>query len=550
MHVGFGEHLANNASTMMSAGSQRTHLSAAKALEARVWELIRADDRRQALQRCAQLNRDHPDYASGWHTTSHLALKLNNPAVALTAIEKALVLEPEHTSWLLQRGQCLARLSRSDELLPLIEILACRDLKGVYQCSTLAMLMTQVGQREQALTLYQRALALDPDEPKHYYNLATLQRSLGNVSAAELNLDRVIALNPYDYEAYKIRSELRRQSNEANHVDELEQLLKGGIHEARGEVQICFALAKELEDLAQHARSFSYLGRGAKLRRSKMRYDIARDIDTMANITETFHSEHASTATPGSDNTEAIFVLGLPRTGTTLVERVLSSHSEVFAAGELNNFAIQLTKAAQKSGLSPDADRDALVRATASLNYCSLGDAYIESTRPFTGHTARFIDKMPLNYLYLGLISYALPRAKIISLRRHPLDTCYAIYKQLFVDAYPFSYDLEELGQYYLAYHQLMDHWHSVLPGVVHTVQYETLVQNFEHEARELLAFCGLEWQPQCLEYYNNKSASVTASTVQVRQPVYQSSVGKWQPYREQLTPLIRILENAGIDAS
>ncbi|EED34782.1 sulfotransferase [Luminiphilus syltensis NOR5-1B] len=470
--------------------------------------------------------------------------------MALTAIDKALELEPDHTAWLLQRAQCFARLNRSDELIPLIDVLASRVLRGIYQYSTLALLMTQVGQREQALTLYQRAVELDPGEAKHYYNLATLQRSLGDVSAAEHNLDRAVALNPEDYEAYKIRSELRRQTDTDNHVDELEHVLERGIRETRGEVQVCFALAKELEDLSEYERSFQYLNRGATLKRRNMRYDINRDIDTMVSITEIFNAERASSATTGSDNTEAIFVLGLPRTGTTLVERVLSSHSEVFAAGELNNFALQMTKAAQQAGLSSGGDRDALVRAAASLDFRKLGDAYIESTRPFTGHTPRFIDKMPLNYLYLGLIKLALPNAKIISLRRHPLDTCYAIYKQLFVDAYPFSYDLEELGHYYLAYHQLMSHWDSVYPGAVHSVQYETLVDNFEHESRELLAFCGLDWQQQCLEFYNNKSASVTASTVQIRQPVYQSSVGKWRLYREQLAPLVRIFEDAGIDVS
>ncbi|MGI9247933.1 MAG: sulfotransferase family protein, partial [Woeseiaceae bacterium] len=156
-------------------------------------------------------------------------------------------------------------------------------------------------------------------------------------------------------------------------------------------------------------------------------------------------------------------------------------------------------------------------------------------------------DKLPLNYLYAGLIHLALPNAKIINLKRHPLDTCYAIYKQLFLDAYPFSYDLKELGQYYVAYHQLMEHWHTVLPGVVYTIEYEKLVSDFENETRKLLDHCDLDWQSECLRFYENREASTTASTVQVRQPVYQSSVGRWRNYEKQLQPVVDILADAGL---
>jgi hypothetical protein len=165
-----------------------------------------------------------------------------------------------------------------------------------------------------------------------------------------------------------------------------------------------------------------------------------------------------------------------------------------------------------------------------------------------SGKTPRFIDKMPLNFLYAGLIHRALPGAKIVHLQRHPLDTCYAIYKTLFRDAYPFSYSLEELGRYYLAYRGLMAHWESVMPGVIHTVTYEALVDDVERESRRLLEYCDLPWEDGCLRFYENRVASTTASASQVREPVYQSSVGKWHCYREQLQPLREILEQAGVD--
>jgi hypothetical protein len=327
----------------------------------------------------------------------------------------------------------------------------------------------------------------------------------------------------------------------------LELLLEEGIENKRGKAHVCYALAKELEDLGESERSFQYLKLGADTRRGLMQYHIDRDLETMSSIQETFSADLFERSIEGDSNAEAIFILGMPRTGTTLVERILSSHTDVFAAGELNNFAVQLMNLVRAHVSENKLPRDELVRLSAGIDFKTLGAAYIESTRPFTGHTPRFIDKLPLNYLYTGLIHLALPNAKVINLRRNPMDTCYAVYKQLFLDAYPFSYDLEELGKYYVAYHRLMEHWHAVLPGVIHTVDYETLVSDIEGESRRLLDFCDLDWQPQVLKYYESKEASTTASTTQVRQPVYKSSVGRWRDYERQLQPLIRILRDAGI---
>jgi hypothetical protein len=165
------------------------------------------------------------------------------------------------------------------------------------------------------------------------------------------------------------------------------------------------------------------------------------------------------------------------------------------------------------------------------------------------GERAHFIDKLPFNFLYAGLIHLALPRARIISLRRHPVDTCYAVFKQFFKDAYPFSYDLDELAQYYIAYDQLMQHWHAVLPGVIHTVRYESLVEDLETEARRLLDHCALPFEEACLRFHENRAASTTASATQVRQPIYRSSVARWRCYADELEPLRARLRAAGIEA-
>ncbi len=536
--------------TMNNGENESSSIKAARALESQVWRSLAKNDVKQAATACEQLNRSFPDFGSGWFTCSHLATKLNNLTAALAAIEKALSFDPKNVAWRIQKAMCLARLGRMEDVSAETEALSAADMKSAYQCSALGMLLTQLGQREKAVELYQKATKLEPDESRHFYNVACLQRSLGELETAEQNFDTAIRLNASDYESYKIRSDLREQTSERNHVAELEQVLEKGIEEDRGRVQICYALAKELEDLGDANRSFHFLKTGSDRRRELMKYDVARDLETIEAIKTTFSADAFKSAGGGSDNTEAIFILGMPRTGTTLVERILASHSDVFAAGELNNFAMQLTTMMHARNVDKKMSRDEMVALSATLDFEKLGAAYLQSTRPFTGHTARFIDKMPLNYLYVGLIHLALPNAKIINLHRDPMDTCYAVYKQLFVDAYPFSYELEELANYYVAYHQLMEHWNAVLPGVVHTVNYEDVVKDLEKESRQLLDYCNLAWQAQCLKFHENKEASTTASTAQIRRPVYQSSIGNWRKYESQLQPMVDVLQRAGIEAT
>jgi tetratricopeptide (TPR) repeat protein len=521
--------------------------AAARALEGRVWELLGQGKAKDAIDVCEQLNREFPDFASGWHTASHLALKLNNPKMALAAVEMALSYEPESTAWAIQKARCLAGLHDMKRLDTQLQKLSDRTIDTAYQLSTVAMLQTQLGRREIALELYKKASKLEPEQAVHFYNVACMQRSLGELDEAETNYDQASQLNPADDESFKMRSDLRRQTPDRNHVEKLEELLKKGIDDERGLVQVRYAVAKELEDLGESERSFEHLKAGSDRRRKLMQYDVERDLETIEAIKDTFDADTFAGSMDGCDNAEAVFILGMPRTGTTLVERILASHSDVFAAGELNNLAAQLMTSLRMQARDQRVSREEFVRSSAKLDFKNLGEAYIQSTRPFTGHTPRFIDKMPLNFLYVGLIHLSLPNAKIINLHRDPVDTCYAIYKQLFVDAYPFSYDLEELARYYVAYSKLMDHWNAVLPGVIHTVRYEDVVADLEGESRRLVDYCGLEWQEECLKFHENKEASTTASTAQVRRPIYKSSIGRWRDYESQLQPAVRVLQAAGI---
>jgi tetratricopeptide (TPR) repeat protein len=407
--------------------------------------------------------------------------------------------------------------------------------------SELGELLTTLQDYPAALLAYQKSLDLKPNQPGCHFNMAVLLRFLGEFEQAERECNRVIELDPLDGEVYLLRSELRTQTEHDNHIAELRRLLESRQWPWRSKMHLCYSLAKEYEDLGSYPQSFTYLKQGAELRRSQMQYRVSSDEQTIDKIIAVYDKSWFEKPTVGCDSLEPIFIVGLPRTGTTLLDRILSSHSQVTSAGELNNFSQQLLHQVYAKGNVKN--KTELVARTVDLDFAKLGADYIQSTRPFTGETACFTDKLPLNFLYVGLIGAALPNAKIIHLTRDPMDACYAIYKKLFKNAYPFSYDLDDLGRYFLAYRRLMEHWEAVMPGRIYHLSYETLVEDTERQTSDLLEYCGLSWQDACLRFHENTQASTTASAVQVRTPMYTSSVGNWKNYSEQLASLQRILE-------
>ncbi|MFC6633374.1 tetratricopeptide repeat-containing sulfotransferase family protein [Microbulbifer taiwanensis] len=506
---------------------------------------------REAVAAIRTLLDAQPEYADGWLVLSEIQAAAGNFQQASMACDRALSLAPNSIDALLQYCRCgLAAGSASNRVQSYALQLAEMALADPHQLNELGRIFASMEQHEMAEAQYRHAIGLRGDEPGFYYNLATAQRFLGKLSDAEESLRRVLELNPRDSEAYLLLSGLRRQDGEFNHIAPMQALLADGGLPARERVNLHYALAKELEDLGHYKGSFQQLESGARLRRQNMRYNLQGDLAVMQSLQRNFDSGFFARCVAGCESVEPIFILGMPRTGSTLLERILSSHSQVQSAGELNNFALQMMKAVHSAstGSSARLTKLQLVEASRGIDFGALGVAYIDSTRLLTGKKPHFIDKLPFNYLYIGLIHAALPNAKIIHMQRHPMDTCYAIYKQLFESAYPFSYDLEELGNYYLAYRQLMDHWQEVLPGRICEVRYEDLVENVEATAHRVMDYCGLEWQVQCLDFYRSREASTTASAAQVRQPIYSSSIGKWKNYRQQLQPLVGILQAGGIE--
>jgi hypothetical protein len=394
---------------------------------------------------------------------------------------------------------------------------------------------------------YDRAISLSPSESRYWFNRAAVLRFLGELAAAERDYDEALRLAPDDAQAYLHRSELRVQSADRNHLPQLEAALAAARGVWQREVPLRYALAKEYEDLGEHAHAWPHLAVGAALRRRHLQYNPRVDLDTAEWISAAYPASVAFSGGCASD--EPIFIIGMPRTGSTLVDRILSSHSQVYSAGELADFSAAVVAAVQRL-LGRDAPRQELIAASAELDFTALGEDYLRRTRPRTGKTPRFTDKLPINYLYAGMIARALPNARIVHVMRDPVATCYGIFKVLFEQGYPFSYDLIELADYYAAYHRLMTHWRRALPGRIIDFSYEELVASPATQAPQLLHAVGLTWQPACLEFHRNLSPVATASAAQVRRPIYSSAVAQWRHYECELQPLIARLKAAGVPMS
>ncbi len=503
-----------------------------------------AGQMRDASVAALGLIRDHPTDPRPWALMASVHLRADRPDLALVCLEHAADRAPDDAALRIRQGQCLARLGRRREALAAAAAADGMPRPTAALEDGLGTLYSHCDEPARALPHYLQAVAMAPTVAAYLYNLATAQRMVGELAGAEDSLDRVIAASPSDHAAYLTRADLRRQTAERNHIAALQARLATAGLDRAAEITLRFALAKELEDLGRHAESFTHLQRGCSLQRSATDYDVRADIATMDHIVARHDAATLFTGPAGDPSEEPIFVIGLPRSGTTLVESILAAHSEVLAPGELQAFP-QACVAMVGTLTGDNPDKLEFVERALELNPAELGRRYLTATRPQTGDRPRFVDKLPLNYLYAGLIHRALPRARIIALEREPMDSCYAMYKTLFTGAYPFSYDLDDLGHYHLAWQRLMRHWREVLGPALLMVRYEDLVADQEGVSRRLLAHCGLPWQPACLDFHHRAGAVTSASAAQVRQPLYASSIGRWRAYEAELAPLARRLASS-----
>jgi tetratricopeptide (TPR) repeat protein len=445
-------------------------------------------------------------------------------------------------------GFCLMRIYERDKALTHLRKAAELAHNDVKALSIVSHYLQKTEATDESLRVLLRLDELQPNNAHILQGIAAAYRFLGELDKAEEFCNRSIAHQPLDGHAYWVRSDLRKQTPERNHTNELEKMLKTGVENPRARIHIQFALAKEYEDLGDADASFRNLKEASDFQRKQMEYDVSSDLQTMEEIKQNFDAAYFKRAPAGFPAPDPIFVIGMPRTGTTLIERILGSHSKVHSRGELVIFPRLMVRAVRELVGSPNVAPADRVKLTAQINYKALGEQYIAAASKYPHGETRFIDKLPYNFLNVGPIHAALPNAKIVQLERHPMDTCYAVYKMLFGNAYPFSYSLEELAAYYVGYRRLIDHWHAVLPpGRILKVRYEDVVADQEGQSRRLFEHCGLPWEDQVKEFYKNTQASTTASAAQVRQPIYKSSVAKWKQFERHLEPLRKILAKSGI---
>lgn len=498
-----------------------------------------------ASEECARLAQSTPTDARIWSLSAEVAFRLNRSTDAAEFLRRAVACAPQDATLLIQYAQCLLRLGLRQEALTIALQARKLHLDAPQLYDALGSLLTHVEEPALALPYFQHAVQSSANNIDFRYNLAMAQRMVGAFEAAETNLDKVIAARPADGAAYHARSDLRKQTRERNHINQLEAVLRE-FKGHRASMTVAFALAKELEDIGEHARSFVCLHTACSAYRASLRYNVADDVAVLDKLRTTFSSELLERSRSEFDTQECIFIVGLPRSGTTLVDRILGSHSDVYSAGELDAFPrVIIDAVSRREGRA--VSKLELVECVLKLDFEQIGRAYIDVTRPRTGHTPRFTDKMPLNYLYAGLIHAALPQARFIALRRHPMDSCYAMYKTLFAGAYPFTYSLSDLARYYVAWDRLMRHWERVIGDVWLPVNYEDLVADQEGVSRKILAHCGLAWQDACLDFHAHSAPVTTASARHVRSPLYSDSVGKWRSYARELEPLALYLKAHGI---
>ncbi len=500
---------------------------------------------REAGACCREVLAREPDSPPGHFLVGLVSLELGERATAVNAFGSVTRLEPAHAAAWAQLARLFVRAgqpNRADEAL-------ARAVEHVKEepvvWDVIGTVYSQLGDQRSARTWYARAVAAEPRHPGFVVNLASACVFLGDADEAERLLTGLLQVHPGNAQAHWLLAGARR-AKDRSHIEEMVRQVAAGNRTAQEFAFLYYGLGKELEDLGEWDRAFEAFSRGAKARRSLVDYREQDEIRAYETLERLYTPEWLAGRGPGADSPAPIFVVGLPRTGTTLVERILTSHSRVSSAGELQQFGLSIRRLLD--GAPPGRFSAALFEKAAEVDPEALGRGYLEVTRRFQEPGGHYVDKLPSNYLYLPLILAALPNARVVHLVRDPMDACFASYKQLFADAYLHSYDQAEMARHFARYHRLVGIWRERFPGRFHDVRYEDLVRDLEPHARALIGYLGLPWEDACLSFHEQSGAVATASAAQVREPAHTRSVGRWRRYEARLQPMREALEAAGID--
>jgi len=408
--------------------------------------------------------------------------------------------------------------------------------------NNLGLVCVELFKLDDAIFFYKKAIEFQPTQHFFYINLSQVYLVKGDFLNVRSCLDKALAIDPTDGEAHRILSVITNYKNENNHFEQMRKIFQSNLDENNSKMQLSFALAKAYEEKNDFKSAAKVLILANKIRRKSFDFDISFEVKQFEllkkNFSKSFFQKHILS---GFKSKQPIFIVGMPRSGTSLVEQIIASHPEVYGAGELAYLANVVNKYFKQ--IVPE-DFFKAVNLSNSSIFANIGKDYVNSINLISNNSNYVTDKMPVNFRLIGFIKTALPNAKVIHCMRSSKDICLSIYKNFFgQEVMPWAYDQKELAIYYNNYVHLMDHWNKTLPNYIYNIQYEDLISNQEYETRKLIEFCQLSWDDSCLKFYNNKRSVSTASVNQVRKNIYKSSINSWKNYENELDDLFKFLD-------
>jgi tetratricopeptide (TPR) repeat protein len=485
----------------------------------------------------------HGNHIEGMRLLAQIGMKLDVVDDAEFLLEQVLVLAPDYHAARYEYALALLNRHKHVRAREEMEKLLATDPNNRVYRTTHATVCTGFGDYAQALPLYREILAETPDDPELHLSIGHALKTLGQTPEAIASYRAATAVRPQYGEAYWSLANLKTYRFTDAEIACMRTWEAAEV-QAADRYHLCFALGKALEDRGEYAESFAFYERGNALKKTECRYrpePLERNAQLQAALcTPEFFAARQGFGCP---DPSPIFIVGLPRSGSTLIEQILSSHSQVEGTMELADIPRLVQDLRGREQTTDAAPRYPGVLAELGAQDCMrLGEKYLEDTRVYRkGKPHRvpfFIDKMPNNFRHLGLIHLLLPNAKIIDARRDPIACCFSNYKQLFASGQQFTYSIEDIARYYRMYVELMAHWDEALPGRILRIQHEDVVDDLEGNVRRLLEFCELEFEPGCIEFYNTERTVHSASSEQVRRPIYREGVDQWRHYEPWLGPL------------
>jgi len=493
----------------------------------------------KAEQLCRQYMQRHPTTVEGMRLLAQIGMRFNVLEDAEFLLESAVAFEPEYIEARLDYVEVLRKRQKFEAALAQAQILYDSDPASPVFQSVLAIEHLQLGHYDEALVLFDQVLAQLPGDPVTLTSKGHALKTYGRQNEAVSAYQAAIEKDPGHGDAYYGLANLKTYHFRATELENMRRQAEAPGLTHQNKVYFNFALGKAEEDNKNYATAFAAYDRGNALKRAQSRYDAAQmtaEFDAqMKHCTSALFSQNVGNGYPARD---PIFILGLPRAGSTLLEQILASHSQVDGTLELPNILALSQRLRGRKMLSQASCYPANLSALPADTLKTLGEAYIEETRIHRQGAPFFIDKMPNNFRHVGLIHLILPNAKIIDARREPMACCFSGFKQLFAEGQEFTYGLEEIGQYYRDYVRLMRHWDTVLPGKILRVQHEDVIEDLEGQIRRMLTFCGLEFEQACVDYHKTERTVRTASSEQVRQPIFRSGIDQWRHFESWLDPL------------